>query len=397
MLVQMTRPSVLVLTPLQMLLAVFACTATSVILGAQPMLIGLYSDHLHLDLKQNGWLLSTEQLGGVCGAIIGYWLAARIRWSLVIGAACVAAVVLNLASGYVDDFRQILATRFLCGLSTVIAYTVAVYVLSHAAKPDRAFGLLLVAQGLLSSAYIMLVPLLNQRFGYAATVGSHAWWLVAVLISIVRLPAGGGGAKLSEARGIASPDARPIVGLAALVGGFLLQLSAYAVWGFLEQVGRGNGLADATIGYAIGLGSLAGTPAAFIPVILGARFGRLWLIAGATACFVASYAGLSEPLNFMSLMLWVCVLNVGWVVGLPYYMSLTVIHDSGGRFTRLMPFAQILAAAVGPACSAVFISGEQLWPIFLVAAIAVSAGLLAVAGASILGESSRTGKRADES
>jgi hypothetical protein len=26
-------------------------------LGAQPMLVGLYSDHLHLDLKKNGWLL----------------------------------------------------------------------------------------------------------------------------------------------------------------------------------------------------------------------------------------------------------------------------------------------------------------------------------------------------
>ena len=396
MLVQMTRPSVLVLTPLQMLLAVFACTATSVILGAQPMLIGLYSDHLHLDLKQNGWLLSTEQLGGVCGAIIGYWLAARIRWSLVTGAACVAAVVLNLASGYVDDFRQILATRFLCGLSTVIAYTVAVYVLSHAAKPDRAFGLLLVAQGLLSSAYIMLVPLLNQRFGYAAAGGSHAWWLAAVRISIVRLPAGGGGAKLSGGGRIASPDARPIVGLAALVGGFLLQLAP------TQSGDSGAGRARKWAGgcdhrCAIGLGSLAGTPAAFIPVILGARFGRLWLIAGATACFVASYAGLSEPLNFTSLMLWVCVLNVGWVVGLPYYMALTVIHDSGGRFTRLMPFAQILAAAAGPACSAVFISGEQLRSIFLVAAIAVSAGLLAVAGASILGASSCTAKRADGS
>jgi len=158
MLVQITRPSKLVLTPLQMLLAVFACTATSVILGAQPMLVGWDSDHLRLDLKQNGWLLSTEQLGGACGAIIGYWLAPRIRWSLIMAAACTAAIVLNLASGYVGDFAGILAARFLCVLSTVIAYTVAIYVLGHAAKPDRAFGLLLVAQGLLSSAYIMLVP-----------------------------------------------------------------------------------------------------------------------------------------------------------------------------------------------------------------------------------------------
>jgi hypothetical protein len=385
MFVQSTPTSKLILTSPQMLLAVFACTVTSVILGAQPMLIDLYSDHLHLDLRQSGWLLTTEQFGGAIGAILGYWLAPRTRWTFAIGAACAVAVGINLVSGYVNGFGEILVVRFACGLFMMIAYTVEIYVLGHAATPDRAFGLLLVLQGLCSSTYIMLVPWLTRQFGYVAAIGSDAWWLIAALIAACWLPGNAGSTDSPQARHDAPAGARPVMGAAALFGGFLLQLSAYAVWGFLAQVGRQDGFSDTSIGYAIGLGSIAGTPAGLLPMILGARFGRIPLIGGATVALIASFVALAGHLGLTGFMVCVALINVGWVVGLPYFMALTVVHDPDGRFTRLLPFAQIASAALGPASVTPFISGAQLWPIFLIASVAALTGLVAVIGSCFIG------------
>jgi hypothetical protein len=385
MFVQSTPTSKLILTLPQMLVAVFACTATSAILGAQPMLIDLYCDHLHLSLRQSGWLLSTEQFGGAIGAILGYWLAPRARWAVTIGAACAVAVGINLVSGYVNGFGEILVVRFACGFFMMVAYTVEIYVLGHAAAPDRAFGLLLVLQGLCSSAYIMLVPWVTQRFGYVAAIGSDAWWLLAALIAVCWLPGAAGTTGSPQARHVAPVGARSVIGAAALFGGFLLQLSAYAMWGFLAQVGRQDGFSDTSIGYTIGLGSIVGTPAGLLPMILGARFGRIPMIGGATVALIASFVALAGHLSSTGFLLSVALINAGWVVGLPYFMALTVAHDPDGRFTRLLPFAQISSAALGPASVTPFISGVQLWPIFLIASVAALTGLLAVIGSCFIG------------
>lgn len=365
-------------TPVSIALGVFVAAATLVLMGVQPILVGLYSDHLHLGLSQNGWVLAAEQFGGAAGALLGYWVSTRFRWTYIIVGACVLAAAVNIATAYAGGFGELVAARFISGLTSTVAYTVAIYFLGHSAKPDRVFGLLMVLQTAFFSVDAMALPVINAHFGYVITIGSATFWFAAALLAALWLPAGPGGPNAPVAAHIGNSAARPVVGAAALLGAFLLQLSIFAVWGFLERIGRGDGLTDEQIGFGIGIGVLGGIPGGLLPAVIGDRFGRISMITISAIMLVASYAAFSTDLHLAGYVLWITILNIGWVLGLTYYMGLTVMHDPDGRFIRLIPFSQILSAGVGPACSALVTTNERLAPIFVVASISAISGLAAI-------------------
>ena len=367
---------------LEVALGVLVAGLTLVLMGVQPILVGFYSDHLHLDLSQNGWVLAAEQFGGAAGALLGYWISTRMRWSYSIIGSCVLAAAVNVVTAYLTGFDALLVARFVSGLTSTAAYTVAIYFLAQTAKPERVFGILMVLQTTFFSIDAMILPPLNERYGYGVAVGSASLWFVAALFAAFWLPAGIDSQNRPAAAHQRQAGARPLVGAAALLGAFLLQLSIFAVWGFLERIGRGNGLSDEQIGYAIGIGVLGGIPGGLLPAVIGERFGRLSMVVLSGVLLVASYVALAGMLHMTAYLLWIGVMNVGWVLGLAYYMGLTVRHDPDGRMTRLMPFAQILSAGVGPACSALATGDQQLAPIFVIACAAATLGVVLVLAAS---------------
>jgi MFS family permease len=360
-------------------LGIFVAAASVVLMGVQPILVSFFSDHLSLNLNQNGWVLAAEQYGAAAGALFGYVIAGRMAWNRAIVGGCALAAIANLASPYVDGVGELIATRFLSGFFTTGVYTVGVFFLSHAINPDRVFGFLMVLTTSFFSVDAMLLPVLIDQYGYAIAVGSGAIWFLAAMLAGAWLPAGPGAGSDARDAPPANRSARPIVGMTALLGGFLLQLSIFSVWGFLDSVGRNDGLTGEQIGYGIGIGVLGGIPAALVPAIVGDRYGRISMIAVSTVLLAASYFALERQLTFPAYVFWIAVMNIGWVLGLVYYMGLTVAHDPNGRFARLMTFTQFLAAGVGPTCSALVISNNKLSPIFLVAAVSATAGLVAVA------------------
>ncbi len=384
--------------PLSIALGVFVASATLVLLGVQPILVGFYSDHLHLDLSQNGWVLAAEQLGGATGALLGYWICTRVRWIYTIVGACVLAAAVNIATAYAVGFSELVVARFISGLTSTVAYTVAIYFLGHSSKPDRVFGWLMVLQTTFFSIDAMLLPVLNEHFGYTVAIGSATAWFAAAVLASIWLPGGpntsaesgtlanSGASGATPSPHIGKPGARSIVSAAALLGAFLLQLSIFAVWGFLERIGRADGLSAEQIGFGIGIGVLGGIPGGLLPAVIGDRFGRIGMIAISALMLDVSYAAFATDLHMLGYVLWITILNVGWVLGLTYYMGLTVMHDPDGRFTRLIPFSQILSAGVGPACSALVTSHEQVAPIFVVASISATAGLVVILSANRIGQ-----------
>ena len=365
-------------------LGVFIAAAALVLMGVQPILVGFFADHLRLDLSQNGWVLAAEQFGGAAGALLGYWTATRLRWSYTIVGACILAAAVNIATAYAGNFGELVAARFASGLTSTLAYTVAIYFLGHSSKPDRVFGLLMVLQTAFFSLDAMVLPVLNERYGYVIAIGSATAWFAASAVAAFWLPAGP--FREATAPKIGSATAKPWIGAAALLGAFLLQMSIFAVWGFLERIGRTDGLSDEQIGFGIGIGVLGGIPGGLLPAVIGERFGRIGMIAVSAVLLVASYAAFSRNLGMLGYTGWITALNVGWVLGLTYYMGLTVANDRDGHLTRLIPFSQILSAGAGPACSALAISDGGLAPIFFVASVLATSGLVAIFVALRLGD-----------
>jgi hypothetical protein len=359
-------------------LGIFIAAAALVLMGVQPILVGFFADHLQLDLSQNGWVLAAEQFGGAAGALLGYWTATRLRWSYTIVGACFLAAAVNIATAYAGNFHELVAARFASGLTSTLAYTVAIYFLGHSSNPDRVFGLLMVLQTAFFSIDAMVLPVLNEHYGYVIAIGSATAWFAASAVAAFWLPAGPFRDVTATAPKIGSPTAKPWVGAAALLGAFLLQMSIFAVWGFLERIGRADGLTDEQIGYGIGIGVLGGIPGGLLPAVIGERFGRIGMIAFSAVLLVASYAAFNRHLGLLGYTGWITALNVGWVLGLTYYMGLTVANDRDGRLTRLIPFSQILSAGAGPACSALAIGDGGLAPIFVVASVLATSGLLSI-------------------
>ena len=93
--------------PIKIALGVFIGSAAMVLMGVQPILIGLFSVHLHLDLTQSGWILAAEQFGGAAGALLGYWIATRMRWTYSIAGACVLAAAVNIATAYSGGLERL--------------------------------------------------------------------------------------------------------------------------------------------------------------------------------------------------------------------------------------------------------------------------------------------------
>ena len=194
--------------PIKIALGVFIGSAAMVLMGVQPILIGLFSDHLHLDLTQSGWILAAEQFGGAAGALLGYWIATRMRWTYSIAGACVLAAAVNIATAYSGGFGEIAAARFVSGLTTTVAYTVAVYFLGHTSKPDRVYGFLMILTTIFFSVDAIALPLLNEHYGYTVALGSVAMWFAAALFAAILLPKGPTGTKPGSGPRISNPGGR---------------------------------------------------------------------------------------------------------------------------------------------------------------------------------------------
>lgn len=367
----------MVLTSRTAAVAVFIAASALVLMGVQPILVGLYADHFHLTLSQNGWVIAAEQLGACTGAVLGYWLSTRVRWKTSIMAACAVAALTNILTSIAVGIPTLLIVRFGSGLATTLVYTVAIYCLGHAKSPDRAYGVVFVLQTIFMSIDAIALPTLVRHFGYVVGIVSGSAWFVAALMTAQWLPRDTV-RFTSRPKHERAPDRNYAVGVAALVGSFLLELSVFAVWGFLERVGRRNGISDELIGYAIAIGVLGGIPGGLLPAAVGARFGRLKMVSAATLLLILSYVVLVHKLGWISYSVWITVLNIGWVLGLVYYMGLAVHNDPDGRFTRLVPFMQAFGTAVGPACSALVTGSHRFWPIFLIGSLAAAAGLAMV-------------------
>ena len=356
---------------------VFIAAAMLLLMGVQPILVGLYGDHLHLSLRESGWVIAAEQSGAVAGALVGYWLATRARWSHTIVSGSAVALVVNLATAFAGDGVELLLLRFGSGAATTMAYTVAIYFLGSTAAPDRAFGAVMVLQTSLMSVGAFVLSRVAATAGYSVAIASAAVWFVAPIVAALWMP------KDNPVVRTGVPAANRIHGnrtlaSAGLAGSFLLQLSVFAVWGHLERVGRHDGLSDTLTGDAIGIGVLGGILGGLLPAVIGARFGRIAMIALATALLVGGYVALLRELGWTYYVVGITTMNVGWVLGLIYYMGLTAQHDPDGTFTRLLPFVQVFGAGVGPVCSAIAADDDRLGPIFLVAIVAAISGLVIV-------------------
>lgn len=352
---------------------IFVAAIAILVVGIQPVFIGLMAERLGLSLPQQGTLIAVEMCGSVIGTLLVPLFAARLGNRLACQSMAAALVLFNAAACLADALGPLLALRLLAGMASGALYAQAVFALGRMPGPDRSFGLLLLTQTLVFALMAAVVPQLAEHLGGGVALGvitgwfALAWWACGVLPRQLEV----GEAVLSGPAACGSAA----VGIAALLGMLCLQFSIYAVWGFVDGLAGEQGLDAAQVGWAVSLGLLGGLPGAGLPSLLGRRVGRLPMILVGSLCVALSVVLLARGVaHAAGLAGVVFLMNFGWVLALTYYMAAVVTHDPDGRLARLISVVQVSSAASAPTLLSLAMGSDGQGLIFTFSLVAVLFG-----------------------
>lgn len=376
--------------------ACIAIAAASIlVIGVQPIFIGLLTERLGLSVAQQSWTLSVEMCGSVVGTLL---YLPMIRFlgprALALGTALLLLFA-NAATASVTMFDPLLALRGLSGLCSGVLYSYAIYWLGSMPGQDRSFGILLFVQTALFAGSAVLMPMIAEWQGFAGAIYYLVAWFALVCLLSLCLPA----RQRPEARSVSQASLRAgltVIGVCSLLGMLFLQLSIYSLWGFVEGIASDAGVAPVDIGWAISLGLLGGLPGAALPSLAGRHLGRVpMILIGSLAVLGAIYLLATRIHTAADLLLAVFLMNFGWNLALSYYMSLIVTHDPSGRLTKLVGVVQVASAAAAPTLLSLLIEGNDRRSLFVLSAGAILVGCVLVMVMLTCGRRQLPGKALD--
>ncbi|MEP9317707.1 MFS transporter [Pseudomonas sp. LABIM340] len=358
---------------------IFVGSASLIMIGIWPLFMALVAQRLHLDVAQQGWVMTVESLGTVAGTALCAWIARRQPVRYVLALAALASVIANAGTSMSLDLNTVMGLRFLSGAASGLVYSLAVFYLGRMANQDITFGVVLALQTGLFSVYAIAFPLIVERFGDAVAINTIGVWFAAILV--VSLALSTQLSKLIEvvaaehqARNASVSNRAAFTGL---IGMAFLQLSIFAIWGYIGNIGAAHGISEVDVGLAFGIGLVGGLPGAALAAVLGSRFGRAPLIlVGSGMVLIAVLLLAVGPSSTTELTAYTFLMNVGWVMTLSYYMALISAHDRTGSATSLIGLVQIAGSTLAPFAISLVASGSDLQPVFAISCI--SAALSAV-------------------
>lgn len=337
-----------------MLAAAYATALGALLFNAQPVLVGALSFAHGFSEVELGRVMASGLGAAFCVVVSAFFWAPRVAVRTAIRLGAGAIVMGSAGIGVFTGFAGVVAAFLLIGAGMAAVYAPALACLGATRDPARSFGISIAAQVLVASAVLLAVPAL--RFPGTGMLPVALLLIAATLpmFVVVRyLPVRIGDAR----RSIGAVPARTVVGarspLAALG---LAAMALYFVglngtWVYLERIGVGAGFSDTTVAATLSGSVFCGALGALAASWLGHRVS----IAAALmicACLFALFIGLmtAQP-DLFGFVLALVMYNIAWNFSLPYQMSSIAVADQSGRYLVLIPAAQTIGGALGPALS----------------------------------------------
>ncbi|WP_338514696.1 MFS transporter [Pseudomonas poae] len=357
---------------------IFIAAASIIVIGVQPIFIGLLTERLTLTLLQQSWTMSAEMCGSIVGTLFYVPMLRFLGPRTIALSTSLVLLLANVATATVTELDMLLVLRCISGVCSGILYSYAIYCLGRMKGPDRSFGILLFVQTALFSSSAVILPLVAEWKGFTGAIYYLAAWFVLLCLVCFCLPA-----KQSEEDKIVSREpllsGLTLIGVCSLLGMLFLQLSIYSLWGFVDGIASDAGVAPVDIGWAISIGLLGGLPGAALPSIAGRHLGRMpMILLGSLAVLGAIYMFATRIHMASDLAIAVFLMNFGWNLALSYYMSSVVTHDPTGRLTKIVGVVQVASAAAAPTLLSLFIEGSDRQSIFVLSSGAILIGCVLV-------------------
>ncbi|PZW68781.1 putative MFS family arabinose efflux permease [Pseudomonas sp. URMO17WK12:I1] len=357
---------------------IFIAAASILVIGVQPIFIGLLTERLTLTLLQQSWTMSAEMCGSIVGTLLYVPMLRYLGPRTIALSTALVLLVANAATASVAQLDMLLVLRCISGICSGILYSYAIYCLGRMSGPDRSFGILLFVQTALFSSSAVILPMVAEWKGFSGAIYYLVAWFVLLCLVCFCLPT-----RQSEEDKVVSSEPMlsglTLIGVCSLLGMLFLQLSIYSLWGFVEGIASEAGIAPVDIGWAISIGLLGGLPGAALPSIAGRHLGRMpMILLGSLAVLAAIYMFATRIHSATDMAIAVFLMNFGWNLALSYYMSSVVTHDPTGRLTKLVGVVQVASAAAAPTLLGLFIEGNDRFSIFVLSSGAILVGCVLV-------------------
>ncbi|PZU08502.1 hypothetical protein [Sphingomonas sp.] len=281
--------------------------------------------------------------------------------------AIVTAIGAQLAF-LTGNISIIIPARAVLGLAEGALYGLAIAVLARTPRPDRAFGIVVFSNQIVSALLLASATGAHLRF-------PHFGIFALLLIFLLLTSACAGFLHKMEEEGQKRPPV--VLGdilsmLPGLAGIFLLATGFGAIWPVVALTARARGIGDVDLGYVLSVAGLAGIAGAALAILLADRIGRvLPLVAGSASLALAFVGSVGGPFGIA-----VPAILFFWSFLVPYYLGSAAEADHSGRVVVLAGAMLPLGIAAGQIFAGLFVEGEAFGPLSSSAAAMTGCAIL---------------------
>ena len=332
------------------LLAVSYGTAVgAIVFNTQPALVGALAVSFEFSEAQLGNIMAITLLAVFCLVVSSFFWAHRTASRTTVSIGVIVASLGSVALGFADGFVGVSLGLVLIGTGAAAIYVACLACLSTAKDPARAFGIAITTQVIVAALTVYMIPSFAlPLLGIQGVAGLLLLLIMLVFGVLPFLPPD------QQPEAFRSDDAAQNrknivwvwVGLCAMTIYFA---GLNGTWVFLERIGASMAMSGEVIGRALAASLLFGALGSFIASIAGRRISvRAALSVSAIAFLIFIYM-ISNASGALEFTIALTIFNAAWNFSLPYQMDLISRADSNARYIILVPAAQTIGGAIGPA------------------------------------------------
>ena len=332
------------------LLAVSYCSAIgALIFNTQPALVGALAETFGFSEGQLGNIMSITLIAVFCLVVTSFYWVHRVAWRTTMSTGALVACLGVVSLAFADGFTSVTSSLASIGTGAAAVYVASLACLATAKDPARAFGVAITTQvGLASVTVYLILAYLLPQFGFVGVVGLLFLLNLLVFGLLPLIPENRERAVSGEVRAYSDRNLLKwvLVGLGAMMIYFV---GLNGTWAFLERIGVNMSLSNEVVGQALAAALLFGAIGSLIASVAGERIkvpAALWLSSGGFLIFV--YLMLQDP-GLVTFAVALIIFLAAWNFSLPYQMALISRADPHNRYIVLVPGAQTIGGAIGPA------------------------------------------------
>lgn len=346
--------SVDVNSPKSLFAAIYLSVIGAAVFIVQPGFVQGLVEIYGFSEQQAGYIASAEIWGLALTTVALALGGHRLSWHVVLKASVIVFALGNLASLATQEFTMFSGLRFLAGMGSGGLVSLTFTIIGLTKRADHNFGYLIMGVLTYGALGLWIMPWALDTIGMHGVIIFFALFGLSGWPFIAHTPDSGHEHLQVEADAI---DLSGLFRWLAILAMFTYFFAQGVIWAYLFLIGLNGGVSEQGVANGLMLSQFLGIAGAFVPAMLGNRFGRIIPLSigiiGGSVVLYALYGEFTAMLYAVT----VCIYNFFWNMTHPYLLGAMASFDQHGRVVVYAVAAQMLGLAIGPAFAASLLDG----------------------------------------